>query len=267
VFVDLDADDDGQSALGGDAADVALGGDVNARIDYAVGGFRLGIDLAQASLMMDASGTAYFSGSVPARLFMGTSLSSFEPATDLAVRGVYHSATDYALLVRGDGRLLGLPFSQAQVELGSAGVKLGGRLEVPGIGPVDVAGAVGTDGSWAMAGRARDLTFAGLPLTGVEVALSPRGTTISAGTSFAGRPFRLTGTVTPGGVVSLTGTIALTSSSRVQLTLDGRGARAAFLGRVCAGAVCLDVPVTEIDTQGNVCPNFPLVGRQCVRVL
>jgi hypothetical protein len=97
---------------------------------------------------------------------------------------------------------------------------------------------------------------------------SSRGVAITGGnTTFLGRPFRVTGWVRPGGELALTGTVALTSTSRVQLMLDGRGVRASFDGRVCAGRVCVDVPPTTIDQQGNVCPSFPIVGRQCVRVM
>jgi hypothetical protein len=268
VIADLDADDDGVTVFGGDAPDLALGGEVNVRAGFALGPLRLDLDVAAASLLMDAGGAVYFAGAVPPTIFGGTSLASFEPAGPLVLRAVYRSASDFAVLLRGDGRLLGLPFAAAEVELASTSVKIRGRLDLAPVGPVDVAGAVAADGSWALAGRAPDVTLGGVPLTGVEIMASPRGVAVSgANTTFLGRPFRVTGWVRPGGAMALTGTLALTSTSRVQLMLDGRGARASFDGRVCAGRVCVAVPPTEIDAQGNVCASFPLVGRQCVRVM
>jgi hypothetical protein len=268
VIADLDADDDGVTVLGGDAPDLALGGEVNVRAGFALGPLRLDLEVAAASLFLDASGAVYFSGSAPPAIFGGTSLSSFEPAGPLVVRAVYRSASDFAVLLRGDGRLLGLPFGAAEVELASTRVQIRGRLDLAPVGPVDVAGAVAADGSWALAGRAPDVTLGGVPLRDVEVMASPRGVAISgANTTFLGRPFRVTGWVQPGGAIALTGTVALTRTSRVQLMLDGRGPRASFEGQVCAGRVCVSVPPTEIDAQGNVCASFPLVGRQCVRVM
>jgi len=267
VVVDLDGDDDGVSVLGGDAHDVALAGDANLRVAVAVGSFRVDMPLAQASFLRAAEGTLFFAGAAPATLFAGTSFASFEPRADLAVRGVFRSPTDFALLVRGDGRLLGLPFHEAQVELGSATVKLRGRLEVAPVGEIEVAGGVTADGSWALAGRAADLRYAGLPITDVQVAITPRGPSVSGTTTFLGRPFRLSGGIGPGGALALTGTLAISTTSRIQLGLDARGARAWFEGRVCASGVCLDVPATELDAQGNLCQSFPVIGRRCVKVI
>jgi hypothetical protein len=266
VLVDLDADDDGLSALAGDERDVALAGDAVLRLAVAAGGFRLDAALARASFLRDGEGTLFFSGSAPAALFAATSLSPFEPRSELAVRGVYSSPTDFAVLVRGDGRLVGLPFHEAQVELGSAAVKIAGRVEIAPLGAVAVAGAMGVDGSWALAGRAADLTFAGVPVTDVQLTVTSRGPSVAGTTMFLGRPFRLSGGVGPAGL-TLTGAVALSSTSRVLLTLDGRGPRAAFEGRVCASRVCIDVPPTELDSSGNVCQSFPVVGRQCVKVM
>ena len=268
VVVDLDADDDGVSALGGDAGDVAFAGDALLRATVGAGGYRMNLELAQASFLREPSGALYFAGAAPASLLGGTAFSAFEPRAELAVRGVYRSPADFAVLVRGDGQLLGLPFRDAQLEVGTAAVKLTGRLEVPPVGPVDVAGAVAADGSWALAGRAPDLRYAGLPLTDVQVTVTPRGHTLAGTTSFLGRPFRVTGGVDPRGAPTLVGSLAVTTSSRVQLALDARGARALFQGRVCAsGAICIEVPPTELDSAGNLCQSFPVVGRQCVKVL
>jgi hypothetical protein len=147
------------------------------------------------------------------------------------------------------------------------GVRIAGRLDLAPVGEVAVAGAVAADGSWALAGRAADLRYAGLPITDVQVTVTPAGPSVAGTTSFLGRPFRLSGGVGPGGQLALAGTLALTGSSRVSLALDARGVRALFQGRVCAGRICIDVPPTEIDSAGNLCQSFPVVGRQCVKVM
>lgn len=266
MVIDLDGNHDGVTALGGQAGDLVLAGDALARLRLAVGGLGLEVEIARASFLRDASAT-YLAGSVPATVFARTPLAAFEPRGEVAVRAVFRSSSDYAVLLHGDGRLLGLPFAAAEVEVGTAGVALRGQLDVAPLGVVAVAGAVGADASWSVAGRAPDMTVANVPLRDVQVMASPRASAITATTLFLGRPLRVTGWVTPDRQLALTGTLPISGGSRIDFALDSRGLRATFIGRVCAGPACVDIPAAEVDTQGNVCPLFPLVGRQCVKVL
>jgi hypothetical protein len=267
LVVDLDADDDGQLSLMGDAKDLGVAGDVMVRVGYQVAGFDVGLDLARASILYD--GSLYLAATLPAAALAGTPLVAFQPASDLSLTGVYRSAKDFVLQARGDGRMLGFPLSAVELTLGSSGVGIKGRTDLPGMGPVDLAGTMAANGSYSLTGRA-DLSAAGLPLRGAEVTLSPGGVRITALVNHLGLAFKVAGTIQPNGQRSLSGTVAMKAkvlTGRATVLLDGGAPRVSVAGKVCAGPACVDVPETEVDAAGNVCPSFPVVGRQCVKVL
>jgi len=108
------------------------------------------------------------------------------------------------------------------------------------------------------------------PLKGVEVTLSPGGMKLAALLTYMGLAFKLAGTVQPNGQRTLSGQVGVkvkAISGRATVYLEGGAPRVTVAGRVCAGPACVDIPETQVDPQGQVCPSFAVVGRQCVKVL
>jgi hypothetical protein len=187
---DVDPDDDGRTLFEGEPRDLILAGDAALTVGYDRAGFGLSIDVASASFLYDARvgpvGSFSFGGSTGNRLFAGTPLELLQPTSDhVSVYGHFAGPDDFGLLVRGETRVNGFPVSGAEITLGPTGVRLTGRARFATLGTVQVAGALGADGRFALIGTG-DLTAAGFHMAGVQVEISERGAALAGQVTIPG---------------------------------------------------------------------------------
>jgi hypothetical protein len=178
------------------------------------------------------------------------------------------NAAGFTLSGTADLTVAGLRLLAAEVSLGTAGVSVRGKLELPALGTIAVAGAIGADGAVGLEGTGELRPF-GLHLANAHVAVSSTGATIAGQVTFLGSRFAMRGTA-GGGHVSLTGSVKLVLllfQGEAVLTIADTGARAMVSGRACIGLACIDLAGFDVDTAGNVCPIFPIIGKQCVKLL
>ncbi|MCB9565135.1 MAG: hypothetical protein H6709_01760 [Kofleriaceae bacterium] len=175
----------------------------------------------------------------------------------------------FALTGRADLTIAGLRLAGAEVTLGTGGVTVRGALALPGLGSIAVAGTVRADGEVALEGRGTLSPF-GLELAGAHVAVSTRGAVIDAHVDFLGSRFAVSGSAA-NGHARLSGEISLdlvVLKGKTVLSIADTGARAMVYGRACVSpAACVDLAGLDVDTSGKVCPIFPVVGRQCIKLL
>jgi hypothetical protein len=188
----------------------------------------------------------------------------------VVVEGEINSDGSFALTGTGDLTIAGMNMVSAEVTLGSKGVSIAGKIDLPGVGKALVSGRVQPDGKFALSGTG-DLRPAGLKLANAKVSVSPKGASISGRVSFAGTGFNVSGSVSPrkfslSGKVSLNLVIFKGSAS---LTIDNRsGARAVVSGKACLpGGACMDLAGFDVDTRGRICPIWPVVGKKCLKIL
>ncbi|MEZ4401571.1 MAG: hypothetical protein R3B06_16215 [Kofleriaceae bacterium] len=203
-----------------------------------------------------------------------------------ALRGRLDLATVGAVEVSGDGRPDGqfqlrgradlspggFKIARADVVAGSGGVELAGTLALPNLGSIAVRGVV-RPGGVSLSGRG-DLRPAGLPLAGAKVEVSLGRADISGRLSFLGSSFDVRGAATPTGAFDLGGAITvnlLLVRGTVAVTVGASGASAKFSGEACVPIplkqVCTTLGGFGVNSRGEICPSFPVVGEQCIKVL
>lgn len=186
----------------------------------------------------------------------------------VVVSGAIDARGGVSLRGRGELRVAGFSLVDADVELSPRGAAIRGLVRLPGLGEARVEGRVSADGSFAFVGRGA-LRPAGLHLADARVLLDVRGAEIAGRVAFLGSQFEVRGSARAGAGFALTGRIALNLlvlRGTIELGLSPRGARALAEGRACLGPTCVPIAGLELDTAGRICPVFPVVGRQCIKI-
>ena len=268
LLLDVDANRDGRTVFDGDLRDLRVLGNGAVSLGYDKKGFGLALKVADCAVWFDgATGTVAAAGQ-GGDVFAGTPLAALSPHRS-HFDAHYHGSDDFALHLSYQGQVLGQPTREVSLDLDPSGVHARMRIQLPaGMGAALVTGDILSSGSFALHGIA-DLTVARLRLAGAQVGFTPRGISIDGRVNFLGTGFAVHGGV-QGRHVSLRGSVALNLvvfRGEVALSLGDRGVTALARGRVCVGKACIPLAGMEIDGRGRVCPIFPVIGKQCIRIL
>ena len=152
------------------------------------------------------------------------------------------------------------------------GVSVAGSIRLPGMGDVNLAGAIKPRGGFTLKGSAA-LAPAGLKLANAAVTLGTKGAAIKGRVNVLGTGFDVSGSAYANGKFSLKGSVEanlLLVKGHTDLTIHERGFRTTFTGKVCLFKKkgCKTVAGYDIDTRGRVCIKFPKPFKPaCIRVL
>lgn len=201
----------------------------------------------------------------------------------------------FTMTGRGELRPAGFRMANASATVQPAGADVAGRVGLPGIGNVDVRGRVQNNGQFSLTGRA-DLAPAGVRLAGANVTITPNGAAISGRVGVGGTGINVSGNAHADGRYQMGGGVGVDAGifrGRVDASLSNAGASLVFTGGACfpvpdpcasTRRVCVPVigcenvcvPGTRnrcedvrqnLNWNGELCVNLPVIGRQCQRLL
>jgi len=268
LLLDVDANRDGHTFFEGDPRDLRVLANGAVSLGYDKKGFGIELKLGEASLLVDAQRGVVAVAGDGGGILDGTPLAALSPQRS-HVDAYFRGPSDFAYHLASDVSLLGQPTRQNRLTFDPSGVHMSSTLNLPfGMGGVAVAGEVLASGQFALHGTA-GLRIAGLRLAGARVDFTPKGIAIAGRVNFLGNGFDVAGGVAAGHV-SMGGSIGLNLAvfrGTVALSLRDTRVSALARGDACLAKACVPLGGMELDGKGRVCPIFPVVGKQCIKIL
>lgn len=157
----------------------------------------------------------------------------------------------------------------ARVSLGNNGVHVAGQVALPGVGYAVVSGTIPPDGQFALTGTA-NLSPAGLSMVNTSVTITPQRAELAGSVGYLGTGFAVRGHAAHNGTFSLRGSINLDLEivrGEVALSITEQAVGASILGEACIGPACVALGGMAINSAGEICPTFPVIGQKCLAIL
>ena len=263
VVWNVDTNGDGRTVFGGALRDFRYAANGTVVLGYNKAGFDFSFEVANGSLVYDASrgaiGHMYVSAGDSGGLFKGTPLAVFEPqGNQRDFWGYFRSLNDFTLHTTMASRVAGFALSTTFFELNLGGIRANGRLELPArMGAVDMTGSLTTKGL-DLRGRA-DLTLGGFKMVGADVGLGGKGVRVAGAIRLpALGTAAVAGGIKPNGRFNLAGKGDLRPGG---LRLANASVKVGPKGAAISGGV--NVFGTGFKVSGSAQPNgrFSMTGR------